>query len=162
MKKITLLMFTLCVLSVIPINAQSSFSKPSISIEKKNKKARIAERITNDSQYKESETEIILSQTSGTLGQDGVSCNDNGDTSGDNLYARVYNLSTESFTDYVKLVGIEFNVGRSDGPNNLESKENVKVLCVNAERALITIGCRINGATSASLVTHGLRCVAVP
>lgn len=65
--------------------------------------------------------EIVLTQTSGAIGADGVACGDSGaGTTGDNYYMRYYDLGAAGITGNVALTGIEFNVGSSTGETELQ------------------------------------------
>lgn len=57
------------------------------------------------------EAEIILTQTEGGIGNDGVACADQtAMTTGDNVYLREYNLDDHGITGDIKLTGAEFAV----------------------------------------------------
>lgn len=92
MKRITIMMFALATSFVFNANAQDATT-----------------------------AEMVLTQTSGVIGDGGVACGDQGaGTTGDNFYARSYNLAENGVSDAVQVVGIEFNVGSSTGESELE------------------------------------------
>lgn len=66
-------------------------------------------------------TEMILSQTSGAIGNNGVSCGDStAGTTGDNFYMRDYYLFDYGVTGMVQLTGLQFFVASATGTTNLQ------------------------------------------
>lgn len=67
------------------------------------------------------QAEMILSQTSGVIGDGGVACGDSGaGTTGDNYYMRSYNLAESGVSGLVQLTGMEFFVSTASGESELE------------------------------------------
>lgn len=65
--------------------------------------------------------ELVLSQTSGAVGDGGVACGDSGaGTTGDNLYIRNYVLDDYGVFEPVSITGVEFFVSTASGETELQ------------------------------------------
>ena len=65
--------------------------------------------------------EVVLTQTSGMIGDGGVACGDSGaGTTGDNWYMRSYDLGASGVVGTVQATGIEFEVSTSTGDTPIE------------------------------------------
>ena len=65
--------------------------------------------------------ELVLSQTSGAIGDGGVACGDSGaGTTGDNYYMRGYYLGDYGVTGIVQLTGLEFFVSTESGSTSID------------------------------------------
>lgn len=92
MRKITLMMFALVASFAFNVNAQDA-----------------------------TQVEMVLTQTSGAIGDGGVACGDQAaGTTGDNYYMRSYNLADAGVAGLVQVVGIEFFVQSATGETELQ------------------------------------------
>lgn len=114
MKKITFLSLLFLLTALPSLIGQNRLSNAGVS--------RTSESFSiHETRQNLSGPEIVLTQSAGGVSNQGIGCN-NGITSGDNFYARVYNLGNESFTNYVRLLGIEFNLAQLAENSQLELK----------------------------------------